>query len=60
MGLGCHELLLLGHRGVRRLNASTKYSPAAMPSRFPTTGEDDKEDVDVGSVDEGSRGRWQA
>jgi hypothetical protein len=62
MGLGCRELLSLGHRGTWSLDASMKYGTITMPSWFPAAGEGDEEDVDVDvdSVDEGSRGGWQA
>jgi hypothetical protein len=43
----------------RSLDASAKYGTAMTPSRSPTVGGGDEEDVGVGSSDEG-RGGWQA
>jgi hypothetical protein len=58
-GLTATSFFYWGHRGVRSLDGSVKHGTAATPSRSPTAGGGDEEDVGAGSDDEG-RGGWQA
>jgi hypothetical protein len=54
--LGRHELLLLGHRGARSLEAGAKYGMVMTPSLSPAVGGGDEEDTGAGSGDEGRGG----
>jgi hypothetical protein len=54
-GLGCRELLPLGHQGARSLDASAKYGTVVTSWSPPIVG-GDEEDAGAGSSDEGRGG----
>ena len=56
-GLGRRELLLLGHRVARSLEAGAKYGMAVMPSSSPAAGGCEEEDAGAGDDDEDGGGR---